>query len=84
MQIHTPKDEKKNPEFKTFKREVRHRAWELIVECLAIISTCGEAMTCGDLIQRIIIFSLYILFMDFEEQYASLEPICMLLTTFKV
>jgi hypothetical protein len=68
-QVHTPKKEKRNPRFKAFKREVRHRAWELILEDLRVISTCGEAMTCGDLILRIIVFSIYILFMDFEEQY---------------
>jgi hypothetical protein len=75
--IVTLNNEKKNPSFKEFKRNVLHRTIELILACLRFASEIGKAIKCGDDIVRILVLAIYILSMDFQKQRVfHSSPLC--------
>ena len=68
IKIHTPSQERKNKEFIDFKREVYHAIFSAIFLELRATSNIGEAIICGDGVERVIYPGVYMLSSDFEEQ----------------
>jgi hypothetical protein len=72
-QIIAPKSEKHSPHFKNFKRTVYHGCFAQIIAGIRTASLIGEAMRCGDGVNRVIRPGVYILSADYEEQFVHVH-----------
>jgi hypothetical protein len=62
-----PEEEKDCSEFILYKRQVHHRALDLVLESIKIPSKIGSQMNCCDGVKRLLFPGVYILSLDFEE-----------------
>lgn len=62
-----PEEDQHRPEYISYRREVYHRAWQIILEDIRHAARYGMATRCADSTERILFPFIYIISADFEE-----------------
>ena len=62
-----PEEDQHRGEYILYRREVYHRAWDVVLNSIKGSSRYGTAVKCADKVVRILFPHIYILSADFEE-----------------